>query len=189
MIDTALEILREELNTFLCQKLNDPSPKVVFSPLVDEDELTGNGMMTMTLLSIEEERALRDPSPNVTIGNRTFVRNPDIRLNLYVMFTSFNKTHYEESLSRLSQTILFFQGKKVFTAENTPNLDENIESLFLDLHNLTTEQQNDLWGKFGVNYRPSVCYRIRLLTLQRNAISEDRPSIENIEAETNQIIE
>lgn len=56
----------------------------------------------------------------------------------------------------LSFIISFFQNKNVFNHQNSPELDEKIEKIIVDLYTLNLEQQNHLWGALGAKYMPSV---------------------------------
>lgn len=192
MIDVALEILRTELNEYLLQFTPSASQDIVqFEDLKDESTAPTQNVLGMTLISIEEERGHKAQDPYTRNDQGEVIkRNPDLRLNLYVMFSAFHggsEGDYKQSLTNLSRAVTFFQGKKVFSTENTPVLSEtNIDCLLLDINNSTTEQQNDLWGKFGTHYRPSVCYRVRMLTIQSNNVEETSPAIETLVPTLNQ---
>ena len=45
--------------------------------------------------------------------------------------------------------------------------------IILDMHSLTFEQANYLWSTLGGKQHPFVCYKVRLIRLQREAVREN----------------
>jgi hypothetical protein len=72
----------------------------------------------------------------------------------------------------VSYVIQFFQAKNVFTPENTTELDPRVQKLIIELHPMSFEQQNYLWGMVGGKYLPSALYKFRLLVIQDNLALE-----------------
>ncbi|MFH0783123.1 MAG: DUF4255 domain-containing protein [Pseudomonadota bacterium] len=185
MIHKALDILRAGVATFL-KKLPDLNVSndtvVVLSPIVKTDGSSAvqENTLALTLVNIEEERIARSPSTvSIDTNGRVSHRNPEIRLNLYLMVTSHFKD-YKTALEFLSATIRFFQSKNVFTPENTPGLDSTIEKLLVELYTMDFEQQNHLWATLGGKYIPSVIYRVRMLILQESQKIDEQPQITTI---------
>jgi hypothetical protein len=171
MINEALVFLKNRLNSHLNLGRNveetqeDP---VVFLDGQDMEPLTFKlGAVSILLINIEEEHTLRAPdrykrlSPN---GSQQAVQ-PDIRLNLYVLFVARFK-QYEESLRYLSQIIRYFQGHRLFDHAHAPELSENIEQLALELITLPFSEQNEVWNALRVTYHPSVLYKVKMIVFQ-----------------------
>lgn len=186
MIDKALELLRDELDAYIHLVLPgpNPDPRVVLTKLVNQDGTLAleDDKIGFTLVSVEEEKIMKAQRATVQVNGMTKFVNPEIKLNLFVLFSA-NFTDYSTALRNLSQVITFFQGKNVFDATTSPTLDPAIDALYLDYINETTEQQYELWTRMGAKYLPSVMYRIRMLTLQANNILEERPDVTTVNVE------
>lgn len=181
MIDKALELLRDELDAYLQLVLPGvgSGPRVELTKLMNQDGTLSmlDDKVGFTLISVDEEKIMKAQKPTVqTVGGTTKFLNPEIRLNLFVLFTA-NFDDYSTALRHLSQVITFFQGKTVYNKQVSPTLDPGIESLYIDYINETIEQQYELWTRLGAKYIPSVVYRVRMLTLQANNVLEERPDI------------
>ncbi|MCF7829386.1 MAG: DUF4255 domain-containing protein [Candidatus Marinimicrobia bacterium] len=185
MLDKALEILRDELTAYLKRlpDLNITSETVVFLSNIVDDAGTvviPDNALALTLVNIEEERILKSQeSTSQGASGRVSYRNPEIKLNLYLLFTG-NFQTYETGLKYLGGVVRFFQAKNVFLPENTPDMDPSLEKLVLEMHNLNFEQQNHLWGALGAKYLPSVLYELRLITIQEDATSMEEAPIKQV---------
>jgi len=183
LIGSVLDLMQEELNGFLGKK--EPRylehPPVLVSDLVDqkgdwafslggENEVQQDRVI-VTLINIEEETFGKAQLPYVKKNDHSIdLLNPEIKLNLYVLFSSFsNKSESERYLNCLniiSYVVLFFQSKHVFDHQNTPNLAQGIEKVIMELVSLTFEQQNYMWSTLGAKFMPSVLYKLRLLVVR-----------------------
>jgi len=168
MIDVALSFLRDYLTTEI-----DSSVGVTISSLPtnpDTDNTTDN--IYITLLNLEEERVLKSQLKYRPYSN-TAVRqyNPDIRLNLYLLFTAqFQKMNYLTSLKYISEVITIFQGKNVFNWEDfttvcPPDYAPGLQKLIVELYSPTFEQNNQIWQILGSRMMPFVLYKVRMITL------------------------
>jgi len=185
MLEKALVILRDELTNYLKRlpELNITSETVVYLSRIVDDNGTiviPGDSLALTLVNIEEERFLKSQEARSqgTSGRVSF-RNPEIKLNLFLLFTG-NFQTYKTGLKYLGGVIRFFQAKNVFLPENTPDMDPSFEKLVLEMHNLDFEQQNHLWGALGAKYLPSVLYQLRLITIQEDARSAEEPPIRQV---------
>jgi hypothetical protein len=151
MINDALIFLKNRLNTQLSLGANpndSQEDKVVFLDGQSMEPLTFKlGAVSVLLINIEEEKTLRAPDPYKQVtANGSFQKvNPEIRLNLYVLFVAHFKL-YEDSLNYLSQIIRYFQQHRVFNHHNAPDLSESIEKLLPELITLPFSQQNEVWN-------------------------------------------
>ena len=87
----------------------------------------------------------------------------------------FDERQYGESLSVLSDTLLFIQSSPRFTVEKT---DYTIEIV-----STTTQDMNNVWTLLGGQYYPSVVCKIRRLTLDSGEVASagktaDKPIVE-----------
>jgi hypothetical protein len=170
MIDTALDFISKRLNAFLRVKYQDQSNSTDYIQLNNiawNDQsisapTTNNAFIT--LVNIEEDRISKSPDNYIRTNTGIVYQNPTIFLNLYVLFAT-NLNSYEESLTRLSYIIQFFQFQNVFTTLDSPGLPQGIDKLIFDLKTLSFQDLNNLWGILGSKYLPSVVYILRLVTI------------------------
>ncbi len=183
MIDKALYFLRQEVNTYLKLKTGDDN-KISLSAIVNQSgtEVAPHNSAGMMLVNVEEERAYRNKGPQAvsTKGYYSF-KNPELSLNLYVLFFA-NHNDHKEALVLLSYIVQSFQGKNVFDNQESPQLGTDIEQLVVDLYSLSFEQQNQLWASLGAKYIPSVIYRVRMLVVDENKSTRIAPAIGGINA-------
>lgn len=180
MIYEALQILSEQLDNYLTTSgLNNlvvlENIAMIETTSENSDKLTNK--VVLTLLNLEEETTLKN-LPNYTVINKstTEYRNPPIHLNLFLLISG-NCNTYVNSLRCISKTIEFFQGKKIFTAENTlyePKEDFealNNFKLITELYTPTFEELNYVWGTLGGRQLPSVIYKIQLVEIDRKELT------------------
>jgi len=191
MIDTALKFLVDEVNAYINLKSGDPDKVELISVV---NELSNDVLITVdkigcTLISIDEERVAKEQSSyGQPVNGTTPKRNPEIKLNLFILFASNPKitsgfNNYDQGLKLLSYVISFFQANWVFNRQNSPTLDVGIEKLIVDLFPVPMEQQNYLWGVLGAKYLPSVVYKVRLLAIQEEQLRESLPGVGILDSE------
>jgi len=201
MIDTALNFLTQEINTFLKIKNNTPNEdKIVLSSIASESGLViPNKSLGLSLINIEEERVFKEQRVAYLNENgKTQSYNPELRLNLYILITSNFQDKlkedptddYREGLKQLSNVILFFQSKNVFTNENSPllaSLDPNIQKIIVELYSYSFEQLYNFWSVVGTKYLPSVLYKVRMLRFQSGAIDAELPGVAGVDLNNSSI--
>lgn len=182
MVRTALEFIQEELDAFLVERdpanysVGNISEVVALVQPNGEPGFSDTNHIAIVLAGIEEEQVdskyLRH---RPTEDNGFFELQPPIILNVYVLFAA-HKTFYPTALRDISNVIGFFQENSVFDGAHYPNLNAKVtdplnkswqlvERLSMRIHNLTFEQQNNLWASIGAKQMPSVVYKMRLLTV------------------------
>lgn len=184
MIDVALQFLVSQINTYLFSETGSDAVKVQLSGVVDDkgqfafaQEIVG-----CSVVNIEEERTLKTHLPQYTYVNGQHVVNePDLKLNLYVMFAA-NFKVYEEALKYLAFILLYFQAHPSFGQQAFPDLDSRIDKLTAELQSPTYEHWNQIWGFNGARQLPSIIYKVRMLILQPDIASEIRPPLTTISA-------
>ncbi len=174
MLDVALQFIQDELNSYIANRTGSTTAVVKMSSVVDElgKYAIDEGNIGAAVINMEEERTLKSHLPEyVNTAGQQVVSEPDLRLNLYVLFAA-NFKLYDVALRYLSHVLTFFQAHPFFISEQYPGLDPRIEKLTVELQSLTYEQLNQVWAFIGGKQLPSVIYKIRLVTLRDEAIKE-----------------
>ena len=180
MIDVTFLFLKNQLKAYLKLKKN-AEEKVHISKLTDNAGKTIAKELTLTLVSIDEERLLRNQNLYQETEEGSFAKtNPEINLNLYCLITSNfgdKETDYEESLKFLSLAATFFQSRFVFNHKTSPDLDNGIKQMIVELQSPSFEEQNNLWSFVGASYLPSLLYKIKMITLKEAETLMEAPPI------------
>lgn len=173
MLNDVLVFLKNHLNTHLSSAANatdaaTAEEMVVFVDGEKIDPITFKlGAVTALLINVEEENTLRSPDPYLGItanGNKLKV-NPEIRMNLFVLFVARFK-QYELGLSYLSDIIRYFQNHRVFDHGSAPELSEDVDKLVLELVTLPFAEQNEIWNALRTTYLPSVLYKVKMVVFR-----------------------
>lgn len=184
MIRTALEFIQKELEAYIVDREQDPANysagnvvdlKTIILPNGNVN-ITDTTHVTIMLVGVEEERKEGKRPVLIPANDREFFRlNPPIELDLFILFAAHNKD-YETALRDLTDVIAFFQANVVFDETRYPSLNATvtqptnkpwqlIQRLCFRLHNMSFEQQNNLWAMLGSKYIPSVVYKMNMLTV------------------------
>ena len=192
MIYPILKFLTEQLNQYIDQvkKANDTltSPVVLLESIVnlEESKIKEKNNLLLFIVNISEESAMKNHPGFVQSGTEeTIYRNPPLNLNLYVVVTAV-MANYENELRYLSHVLRFFQGKQVFTHQNSVSQVEGMPDGFkiiLDFYSLSFEQINYLWSTLGGKQHPFVCYKLRMVEVERESTMETRGVIRQIRIE------
>ncbi|SRX54955.1 DUF4255 domain-containing protein [Aequorivita sp. CIP111184] len=195
MIYETLEIIKDQVSKYLELKTADSNLVVLenVSKHDDPEINTMNDKVVLTLLNIEEEIALKN-NPNVKFKNgETIYKNTPVNLNVFALF-SVNRNTYTRSLTAVSYIIEFFQSKKIFTQNNTtlnpsiPALENIKEFRFIaELYTPTFEQLNYIWGTLGGKALPSVLYKISVVKIESDTLTEKGTPITEISGVLNNI--
>ncbi|NLX19505.1 MAG: DUF4255 domain-containing protein [Desulfobulbus sp.] len=197
MIFHALKILTAHLNSYYTGLTKPggltahPAATIQNVSQLTDNELKSCNKVLLTLVNLAEETAMKnEPGTYVVNSNEAHYTNPPVNLNLFLLF-SICMVNYEHALIYLSHTINFFQGKKIFTRQDGAPIHSGLTDDFhnelpgdfhiiLDLYSLSFEQVNYLWSTLGGKQHPFVCYKVRLVKLQRAAVRETRGVIRTI---------
>ena len=179
MIYEAIQIISEQLNNYLTSAgLSNlvTLQNVAMLETSEDNAAKLSGKVILTLVNLEEESTLRNlPHYKVIDKETTEYRNPPVNMNIYLLVSA-NCNTYTNSLRAISKTIEFFQGKKVFTSENTTYEEkEDFDvlgsfKLIVELYTASFEQLNHVWGTLGGRQLPSVIYKIQLVEIDRKAL-------------------
>lgn len=168
MIHEVLGFLKEQLSQYLRNRESFDEERVVFMDGERTDSVSfPKNAITPLLINLEEENVMRPGDPYVQVrrdGTRVGV-NPEIRLNLFVLFVS-NFASYEESLKFLSYVIRFFQSNRVFEHESTPDLSAGVDRIIMELVTMPFTSQNEIWNALRTTYVPSVLYKVKMIVFE-----------------------
>jgi hypothetical protein len=196
MIYEALSILTQELNNYLGSLGEDPCVVLNNIAFLDNEQDPGGSesmsdRVVLTLLNLNEEAALRNFPNNRVENGRIAYRNNKISLNLYILFSS-NRKMYDSSLRYLAHVLGFFQGKNVFTQDNSDyeQLDPTLAALgdfryTLELYTPTFENLNYIWGTLGGKQLPSALYKMSLVVIDRDSTQHESGIITQTDANIN----
>lgn len=170
MFDTALKFLRDYLN----QEITSPAEPVVLGNITKDSDIIPD-KIHLSLLNIEEEKILKDVNFNRRINPTDkfySVVNPEIHLNLYVLFTyQYEGKNYEEALKQLGNVVTVLQGKYVFTKPDfIKPAYEVLQQVVVDLYSQTLEQSSSLWQALGEKLSPCLLYKMRVIAIQDNNV-------------------
>lgn len=199
MIHHALQFLTEEVNTYLdlINGATGAEGKLVLTNVATQE---GNwaippNRLGLSLINIEEEKIFKDQrSSYVNAQGVAQKYNPEIKINLYILFTA-NYTsaigesdgvEYLEGLKQLSNVLSFFQGKNVFTPDNSPALgDTGLQKLVVELFSYNFEQLYNFWTVLGAKYLPSVLYKARLIKFQEQRVMVQHDTLSEFDLSSN----
>ncbi|HMP91423.1 MAG TPA: DUF4255 domain-containing protein [Phnomibacter sp.] len=188
MIDKALAFIGQEVNKYFDVRFGANTEKHVklgnVARLTDnESAQTPPTGVVFGVVNIEEDRISKSPDNFRKVGqDKIEYIHPKVYLNLYLLF-AVNLTSYTETLKHLSALVQFFQHRYLFTSNQNPGLDANIDKLIVELHSLNFEQLNHLWGILGGKYLPSALYKMRVVGIQEEKVEATAKPILEIENE------
>lgn len=181
MLYKALSFLTSELNDYFSRTYQLTEDRAVLSGHVSPDGTPVTDIVnkvSVSLVNLAPEATVRNLPPE-RAGKGELRLGPAIKLNLWVLFAA-SFSEYDEALKFLDSTLLFFQSRPVFTAQNSPRLDRDFDRLVLELETMTYHELSNLWGIVGSKYVPSVVYKVRLVTIQSGAVVERASSVSGL---------
>ncbi len=174
MIYETLQILKEQLENFFVETGLGKIVALDNIALWESGSTEAariDGKVVMTLLKLEEEATLNNHQNLNIRDNRAEIKNPPVFLNIYLLIAA-NCDTYDKSLRCISKTIEFFQGKMVFTHQNTLYNRTNVAFEDVDdfrfnlrLYTPTFEEMNNIWGTLGGRQLPFVIYKVQLIRI------------------------
>lgn len=182
MIHQVLPIVVSELNEFLKRTFLENTDRVVISELVDTSGVpaaaTQNKVVCLVTNITPENADLSSRS------KRPALKKPPLYLNLSLLFAANFPGNYLEGLALLSRVLSFFNGKQVFTPQNTPGLPTGVEKVVIEIDPLDQQTQSQLWLALGATMKPSISIKLRMLAISQDQIREVIPEIIGIDVDT-----
>jgi hypothetical protein len=187
MIDSALSQLADQLNEHLRRRFHLSEDLAVLSNLHEQNGALVplvNNKLVLFLAGVERDTVAYRASFGQGQGLSAHLSMPEpIYLNLLMMCAAnFSGSNYPEALKFLSGAIGFFQSKPVLDHQNSPDLDERLERLILNIENLSSSEMHSLWGIHSGRYLPSVLYRVRMVSVDGQHISSRSTPIRQVDA-------
>lgn len=185
MIATAIGFLRNRLNRTFPRDAAGSAEDLFVYPVAGKDDALSfpANAVSILLVRLEEDAVLRDADRFTLVGTDGSRRRvePDIRLNLYVLFVARFPEDYGLSLQHLSRVVRYFQNHRIFTQQDAPELGPRIPQLIMELITPGLSEQNELWGMLRVSYQPSALYRLKMLVFQDEEGAALAPTTELIQ--------
>jgi hypothetical protein len=175
VIDLALQAIVAQLNQALRTGFAIRDDVAVLGNVLEQDGSVGaqlDNRIVVSLVNIERETlAQRAPRHGAHPLARSVLTEEPVHLVLSVMFAAnFSGSNYGEGLKMISAVVGFFQSRPVLDPHNTPGLDRRIDRLALDIANLSVAELSNLWSILSGKYLPSVLYRVRLVSVDRDQV-------------------
>lgn len=183
MIDAAINHIAGQLNQFLVRSFDLNEDVVVVSNVLEQDGNVAphiNNKLVVFLANIEKDTSPQrlpfQPPAQFVGADRAIVSTPPLYLNLYLMVAAaFSGSNYPEALKFISNAIGFFQRQPVFDHTNTPELDDRINKLVMEMENLNIHDMSNLWGVISGKYLPSVLYKMRMVAIDAGDVRSQVP--------------
>lgn len=182
MIDFVFNYLVSELNDHFNVRSQTPD-RAEAGSLFDLDgnlDPQKKNKVLATLVNVAEERTYRsvetvEKRPD---GTGEIVR-PPLKVCLYVLFVA-NFADYEEAMKALGQVMGFFHNRPSFHFASIPGLTGSSGRMTFELHSMSFEQINHLWGALGSKYMPSVLYKAGLVDVRDRQVEAERAPVTEI---------
>jgi hypothetical protein len=141
-----------------------------------------NDKVAAVVVNVEEDRVYKSVETITKKPDGTGqVGRPEIRLKLYLLFAA-NLNVYNEALKALGYVVTFFQHRDIFEYASIAALSGVTGRMVFELHSLTFEQQNHLWGAMGAKYLPSVLYKVGVVTIREDLAEAEVPPVSDLAA-------
>jgi hypothetical protein len=187
MFSAAIGHVRGRLNEHLTRANGSTEDAVVLSSVHQTDGSVApevENTLAMFVTNFQKDDLPLAPRHNGFATGRVAELRPPLHFNVYLMIAACHSgKRYVQGLEMLSFAVAFFQANPVFDQRNSPGLDRRIDRLVLDIENLDTQSISNLWGVFGGNYLPSVLYRLRIVTVDADALVAEVPTIRRPDAQ------
>ena len=166
MIHDALSYLTEQVNQYLNRDLNSDSDIIEMGSLKQSDGNPSFEKLGVTLVAIDRETTIPYGLDTKEINSNTdqvVKQKRPLCLNLKILISSNFQSEYEDAIKYLGKVITFFHTNNVFTHENSPTLDKNIQKLIIEINPNDTDDMYHFWSMAGISYLPSIIYRMRMV--------------------------
>ena len=187
MLHPCLDLIRTELNAHIKTRAEIEEDKIILANLggqgpAEEAQLVNK--VTMSVVDIvQEEQGDTSQEYIPQRGGGYLTQNQPLNFNIHLLFSAYSKTGYVlEGLKYLSLVIAFFQSKNYFDTGNTPLLQQlDLDSISMELVNLSYQEKSALWTYIGAPYVPSVLYKLGIIPVEdKEAIRGVVPEIRDI---------
>ena len=173
MFGDILKIVAREVNSYI--DLNSTLPSGTKTVVLDRPFSSGDGSInipdnsiSLSLLNIEEEI---DNRSNIikkrVMDGKVYRQNPDIHINLQVIFIANFKNDYISELNYITKIIEFFQKNPFFIGSEVAGLSSlNLDKINFKLNTIPLNDQHSIWSLLGGKYIPSIIYTISMIVIK-----------------------
>lgn len=183
MIDVSLRFVRQVLDQYLVNSLEQAPGTVVLNSIVDASGATpaaNQNKMVITLVNLEYETNKQYYGGQRPDAGQFSRLNPSVLFNIDILLSaSFDS--YTEALKLLTASIGFFQENYNFTRDNSPTLPAGVQALKFEIENSPSLKTHNLWTAMGAKYLPSIIYKIRHVAVDASQIKGVGSAIQQID--------
>jgi hypothetical protein len=181
MVTKTVSTIIDELNRHINHKYSTKESKVIVSNLIDQSGNIPEGNIDKIVCSLINMKVERMQQNSGFTSSRMAVQIPPKVINLFFMFSSAHiEKNYLEGIELLSTVTNFFEGKSLFTTQNTPNLPSQIMKVSAEIFNPKLEHLSHLWQALGAKYMPSTIYQVRIYAASEDLKLDAIPSIKSM---------
>jgi len=179
MIAKTLGFLAAQLNDHMSALLPDSHhvEHVIVGSMRGADGAAGpeSNKIVLSLLNLEREVT----APATALSRRgAFQRMaPALHLNLYVLVAVTFDSDYGQTLRLLDEVLGFFQAKPDFLPQTAAGMPAELNRLSVEFVGMNLAELNNVWAVLGTKYLPSALYKVRMLTIQGERLSELLPGV------------
>ncbi|MCK8480161.1 DUF4255 domain-containing protein [Psychroserpens algicola] len=169
MIQNALQFTAQLLNQYIKNKFSLHDDVVICNAIVNADNSTeraNQNKVVVSFINLELDKSIRNTVHSANVPNIQPVSN---RYNLDILVAS-NFDSYDESLKFLDAVITFFHTHPVIDSNTRPNMPDTIEQMSFEMEKLGYQDTDSLWNALNAIYRPSVIYKLRLVSINTDEI-------------------
>ena len=183
MIDLAIGHVVDQLNAYFNLRSQVPD-RVVAGSLYDlngKENSKTRDKVVLAIVNVEEERVYRSVELFEKRADGTSEKvKPPIRVNLFILVVA-NLAAYDEAMKSLGLVMSFFQHRRTFDYNAIPDLTDQEGRMSFELHNMSFEQLNHLWGAVGGKYMPSVVYKVGFVRIRDRQVEAEVLPVEEIQ--------
>lgn len=173
MIDVALLYIRDVIDQYLVTRLGVAGKSVILHSLSSAESVqldTARNKVVITLIGLESEINKQFYGGVRSEVSQVAHVNPPVYFNLGILI-SVNFDDYAEALKQLTCVIEFFQATPSLDRVNHPAMPAGLTALKFEIENSPSEKMHNVWTALGVNYLPSIVYKVRHVVVQSEQVT------------------
>lgn len=178
MISKALTFTSNFLNKEIKMNYGIDEDRVIVSSLINPDGSVSDNIenkIIISVINLEHETTVKSLNNYVSGNQNNFGKvAPPVYLNLYLLVSAnYDSGNYLEALKMLSSVIGIFQSNTYFTKQLHPEMPAPLDKLTFEIYNLPINELSHIWSGIGAKYVPSILYKVRMITMQEDLITEE----------------
>lgn len=186
MIAKALTFISSFLNKEIKLNYGIDEDRVIVSSLINPDGSVSDNIenkIIISVINLEHETTIKSANHYVSGNSNNFGKvSPPVYLNLYLLVSAnYDSGNYLEALKMLSSVIGIFQSNTYFTKQLNPEMPASLDKLTFEIFNLPINELSHIWSGIGAKYVPSILYKVRMITMQENLITEEISGVGGLE--------